>query len=467
MKGLASKETLRIVASATTEDLPKVPIKFWCDNSVSKSEHCCFWHYTFYPKGGPERDGIYHPVYEYEQELLKSLDEHKCVAVYKATGLGITEFMLLWTIWKCFTDSFFYGKVACIITGPNVDLAQDLILRTKDFLIKKGLQYVDRGAYELEINGARVQCYPSNNIHSARGIPRVSLFFGDESAFFKLKDDSIVRTVGERYIGKSNSWVVWVSTAGETPSGFFYDIMGEQDTIYKRHHFYVEAGLKTDPITNTSIFSPKYIAEASKARSFEREYLGVWGKNTGDIFSPEKLEEITSKEYTWSENDETNERIIGCDPGFGSSEFGICIIQKRKGKKSVIFAESYQRASYIDMVDKINALSSRFKTKKVIVDSAVPEIIKDLRDKCHLNVTGISFGSHGEAMLNYAVNHVDNLNVEIHPMFKKLKHQLMTIKVNSKGLPNKDRQNPFDLGDAFLLALYYYKMGSGVIAGIG
>jgi hypothetical protein len=61
----------------------------------------------------------------------------------------------------------------------------------------------------------------ANNIHSARGKPKVSLFFGDEAAFFKLRDDSIVRTVGERYIGKSDSWVIWVSTAGEQPSGFF------------------------------------------------------------------------------------------------------------------------------------------------------------------------------------------------------------------------------------------------------
>ena len=43
----------------------------------------------------------------------------------------------------------------------------------------------------------------------------------------------------------------------------------------------------------------------------------------------------------------------------------------------------------------------------------------------------------------------------------------MTIKFNSKGGTNKTAQNPFDLGDAFLLALYYYKMGSGTLAGVG
>ena len=129
--------------------------------------------------------------------------------------------MLLWIIWKSLTDPFFNGKEAIIVTGPNVDLAQDLIKRAKDFLTGR-VDYIDNGAYEFTVNGSRIKCYPSNNIHSARGKPKISIFFGDEASFFKLQDDRIVRTVGERYIGKSNSWVVWVSTAGETIDGFFY-----------------------------------------------------------------------------------------------------------------------------------------------------------------------------------------------------------------------------------------------------
>ena len=129
-------------------------------------------------------------------DSLRDKDVGKCFCVYKATGLGLTEFVLLWVLWKCLTDVWFAGKEAMIITGPNVDLAQDLILRAKGFLVKRGLGYVDHGAYELDVNGGRIKCYPSNNIHSARGKPKVSLFFGDEAAFFKLRDDSIVRTVG-------------------------------------------------------------------------------------------------------------------------------------------------------------------------------------------------------------------------------------------------------------------------------
>jgi len=45
--------------------------------------------------------------------------------------------------------------------------------------------------------------------------------------------------------------------------------------------------------------------------------------------------------------------------------------------------------------------------------------------------------------------------------------QLMTIKFNAKGGTNKTKVNTFDLGDAWLLAMYYYKMGQGTLAGVG
>ena len=470
-KGLAAESTRRIILSATEKAVPVIPDSFWCGDSLREDStaSCCFWHYIFYPNLGPERDEVYHPVYPYEIELLEALQHERHVCVYKAAGLGITEFFLLWIIWKCFTDPFFYGKEAMVITGPNVDLSKDLIRRTKRFLYERGTAYTDRGEYQLEVNGCTIKCYPSNNIHSARGKPKVSCFFGDEAAFFKLKDDIIVKNVGERYIGKNNAYVVWVSTAGESPSGFFYDIMldGKENTIYKRFHFYVEAGLKQHPQTKTSIFNKEYIDEASKAGSYGREFLGEWGRNVGDIFEQEALDEICREEYPINPNDDSYDRVIGVDPGYGSSEFGIVALERSKDKYNVIFASSYERSSYIDAIGKVDKVAKQYNVRQIFVDKSAPELIKDLRDKFkYHNVTGIAFNEYGDRMLDWASKKVNFQEVRIHPQYKKLKNQLMTIRLNKKGLPDKTTQNPFDLGDAFLIALWYYKMGSGVIYGV-
>jgi len=479
-KGLASEETRKLILGATSTDSPVIPDSFYCGDALaSKGPACCFWHYIFYPERGPERDGLFHPVYAYEIEILAALkrksptdskehkkDKHVCV--YKATGLGLTELVLLWTLWKCYKDPMFYGKEAILITGPNVDLAKDLIRRSKRFLYEREMLYTDKGEYGLEVNGATIKCYPSNNIHSARGKPKISLFFGDEAAFFKLRDDSIVRTVGERYIGKNNAFVIWVSTAGEEPAGFFYDIMleREDDTVYQRFHYYVEDGLRKDPVTKTSIFNEQYIIDASEARSYGREFLGLWGKNVGDIFSEEALEQIFKEDYTLKPEDESYDRIIAIDPGYGSSEYGVLGMEKSDGKYTVLFAKTWERIGYMDAVSNVRKLCDEWSINRAMVDGSAPELIKDLRDKYRMDVTPLNFNEHGDRMLGFASSKVNRNEVRIQPSFRKLKNQLTTIRLNKKGLPDKTNHNPFDLGDAFLMALFYYKMGSGVIVGV-
>ena len=370
--------------------------------------------------------------------------------------------MLLWIIWKSLTDPFFNGKEAIIVTGPNVDLAQDLIKRAKDFLTGR-VDYIDNGAYEFTVNGSRIKCYPSNNIHSARGKPKISIFFGDEASFFKLQDDRIVRTVGERYIGKSNSWVVWVSTAGETIDGFFYEIMNEPNSIYIKRHFYYEWGLKPHPKTGKSLFTKAFIDFAMKARSFAREYMGEWGANVGDIFDKEALEQICNDDYTIEHANSSYDRIVSIDPGFGSSKYGIIIGEKRHKIPHVIYARDFERQSGSEMLAKVAYLCKLFRTRKVRCDASRPEIIKDLREIYHLDVVGYAFKETRARMTENASERVSRLEVRIHPMFKKLKLQMETIKYDKTGGPAKDHSNPFDMGDAFLMWLWYYKMGGSGI----
>lgn len=463
MKGLASIETKKLILDQIGEDDLLCPKHFWCNNSLSKSEHCCFWHWIFYPYGGPERDGRYHPVYEYEQILLNDLEQNKLLAVFKATGLGLTEFILLWIIWKSLTDPSFQDKEAIIITGPNVDLAKDLISRTKKFLERKEIDFVDHGEYELILNGSRIKCYPSNNIASARGKPRVSIFFGDEAAFFKIKNDETVRTVGERYIGKSNSWVVWVSTAGEETSGFYFKLMNEVDCDYTRRHFYAEWGLKKDPKLGYSLFTEAFIEKAKKQKSYRREYMGEWGANVGDIFDQQAIDQICGDDYTINPENNSYDRIMAIDPGYGTSRFGIVVMQKMNGMPHVVYADDFERASSSQMYKKIDEIASRYHIRSIRCDASRPEVIKELRETYHYDVIGYAFKELGARMTLNASEQVGKLKVRIHKMFTKLKFQITTIKYNGKGMPDKTDANPFDIGDAFIMALWYYFMGgSGV-----
>lgn len=464
MRGLISQDTRKVLLSdAPQEEGVKIPEPMWCHNQKSESRDCCWWHYVFYPNGGPEKNGIFHPMYKYEQEYLEALTNHRQVAVFKASKLGITEFTELWMLHQCYINPFFTGKEVMIVTGPNVDLAKDLIGRAKQILKNADLDFVDQGSYGFSVNGVRVRAYPSNNISAMRGQPKVAMVFGDEAAFFGQKDDSDVVETCERYVGSDGGWLVFVSTAGKEAAGFFYDILEDNNSPYKKIEMYYERGLEKDPVTNTSMYVQEFIDEAMKLRSFEREYCGVWAADSGDIFPQEALDSCSKEEYDIHAENDSYDRVIGVDPGYGSSQYGIVAMQKQKGKYIVLHAESLERSSYIDALKKVQMVADRFKIRKIFVDSSAPELIVDLRDKLGYNVNGIAFNVSGLKMLYFASDQVSTGNVMIHPMFKKLKKQLMAIKVNKKGLPDKTDRNPFDLGDAFLLALWYYKIGSGYI----
>ena len=63
--------------------------------------------------------------------------KHKHLWVKKATGLGVTEFMLRLMAWLCTKDGQFVNAQICIVTGPNTDMAIKLIKRLKGIFERK------------------------------------------------------------------------------------------------------------------------------------------------------------------------------------------------------------------------------------------------------------------------------------------------------------------------------------------
>ena len=89
--------------------------------------YCCFNHIIGLPKKNEEDK----PFYDYEKLLFDTLQQHKHVWIKKATGLGITEFMLRYMAWLCLRNNDLNGTQMCIVTGPRIDFAITLIDRMK------------------------------------------------------------------------------------------------------------------------------------------------------------------------------------------------------------------------------------------------------------------------------------------------------------------------------------------------
>jgi late competence protein required for DNA uptake (superfamily II DNA/RNA helicase) len=84
---------------------------------------------------------VYHKkmeFYHYEKIIFDTLvthDGNKHLWIKKATGLGISEFMLRFMAWLCTKDNALSGSHMCIVTGPRIDLAIALIDRMKQLSV--------------------------------------------------------------------------------------------------------------------------------------------------------------------------------------------------------------------------------------------------------------------------------------------------------------------------------------------
>ena len=88
----------------------------------------------------------------------------------------------------------------------------------------------------------------------------------DESDLFRKGEQEDVRHVSERYIGKSDPYIVMVSTPNN-PGGLFYKIEAEpEDTcFYKRLKMDYHYGLG-------KIYTQEEIDKAKQSPGFDREY---------------------------------------------------------------------------------------------------------------------------------------------------------------------------------------------------
>ena len=140
---------------------------FWIWNAdehkqkdIRTNGDCCFNHIV----GLPQNDGVDKPLYDYEGIIFDSLvtqNSNKHLWIKKATGLGISEFMLRFMAWLCLKDNALSGSQMCIVTGPRIDLAIALIDRMKKLFAGEGLSF-DTKETVVELNGVKIEAFPSH-----------------------------------------------------------------------------------------------------------------------------------------------------------------------------------------------------------------------------------------------------------------------------------------------------------------
>jgi late competence protein required for DNA uptake (superfamily II DNA/RNA helicase) len=122
-------------------------------------------------------------MFPYELELYGALQNYKDICIKKSRGIGGSEFILRYLIWLALSQNGTYkGKRFHIVTGPRIDIASDLIKRTKDIVSLNYPQLVnDSKEVIANIAGVIFQAFPSHTVNTMRGYTDVKAIVIDEA----------------------------------------------------------------------------------------------------------------------------------------------------------------------------------------------------------------------------------------------------------------------------------------------
>ena len=131
------------------------------------------------------------------------------------------------------------------------------------FVQELGITFANKETV-LELNGCSIEAYPSNHLDAYRALDNPKFILLDEADIFRKSEQEDVRHVSERYIAKSNSLIVMVSTP-YAPDGLFDSIEKEleESCIYKRILLDYTYGIN-------KIYTTEEIEKAKQSPSFER-----------------------------------------------------------------------------------------------------------------------------------------------------------------------------------------------------
>jgi hypothetical protein len=197
----------------------------------------------------------------------------------------------------------------------------------------------------LELNGCSIEAYPSNHIDAFLSLTNPKFILIYEGDFFRKNEQDDVRHVSERYIAKSDPFIVMASTPN-APADLFQKIQQEPFDTYKK--IFIDHTYGLDKIyTNYETEKAKVSSHFPENTSFRIQPL------VGNCFSQTSIENVTKLVYDPGLYGPNVNKSVGVDAGFGSSRFAIVVTQYVDCKIQVIFAEEYERPNFQAMINRI------------------------------------------------------------------------------------------------------------------
>jgi hypothetical protein len=429
--------------------------------------HCCFNHIV----GLPKKNGKEYPIFGWQEQIFKALEQYPNLSILKSRGIGITTFIIRYLAWKILFDDLLEDKSIFIVSGTREEHANYVKERLKQlFEFSFPNLQLESKYTELWLNNTWIKVFPSKNIEALRGYMDAYTIWLDESDYLDLSIQNELMNAIIPYQEKSNCNIILTSTPN-LPNGLMQRM--ESDNNFKTIKLDYKVGLGT-------IYQQTEIDKLKDRPEFNREYCCQFGYGLGNCFLPSDIEKcISPVEFSYNESCDIS---LGCDPGFGSSKTAITVVQSEDSLLKVIYSKEFDKPSYENMISEVVKLNYLYKPNKLFIDAANPEFIKSVKTQLNENpdyqsvieqanresinpeyrmtVCPISFALNGKELLGRVQHFVNKHWISVPSVYSDLIMDMRTASYLDNGNLNKKAvgDRTYDSLDSLRLALKMFEV---------
>jgi hypothetical protein len=335
--------------------------------------------------GLPVKLGKEHPIYDYELDIVKAIEEHNNIWIKKARGIGVTELILRYLTWKIVSTNELDNKKIMLVSGTFVQHAHDVKVRMENLFRRKfPLLQLESKFTDLIIKSTDVKIFPSRNVKDLRGYDNVAFLFIDEADMFDQSvNDELLHAI-IAYEEKSGAKTIMVSTPNR-PGRLFESIERDPNSKYHKMVLTYEVGLD-------KIFDRAEILKKRNEPEFGREYCGLYLGKVGNTFSSYMVDRCVklAEQYKNTPTNNFVSHSLGLDPAFGSgSRTALVLVEHLEEFDKIIVRYSKEFEVYptpAEIVSEVFRICRETPNTWVYVDGSARSLIAELKIAFNENI---------------------------------------------------------------------------------
>ena len=478
------------LSSSSLDILRNKEFWYW-DKEYHKQEYlrtkgqCCAQHIL----GLPEKNNKKYPLFDYQKLIFDAIENNQNIWILKSRGIGLTTFMIRYFAWKILSSSELDGKSIFIVSGTREEHANYIKEKLEQLFENFPVRFESKYT-ELLLNKTWIKVFPTRNIKDIRGYFEASYIFVDESDYLEESiQDELMHAISP-YEEKSNCKIILCSTPFK-PLGLMQRIEQDVNSKYVKIRLPYEVGLD-------KIYDRNFIESKKLEPEFEREYCCRYLGKIGTVFLQRDIDRavLLGDSYSPDIVSKDTQKVLGIDSGFGSSCFGIVLLEFINGQIQFKIAEEIPHVRYEDAVSRIKSIlmstnqwslnKENLEAVKIYVDGSAIEFVRSLKllvgeddspqywkeqlDQCRkfdlpvsdfMTVCPINFSTEGKNMLWHVkelLEYSPRPLIGINSKFESLILSLRTAVSDSAGRLDKNQTVSDDILDAAMLALKHFRI---------